>query len=85
GGVVVPGAAGGVRVSPGGPPYGACTAHPARVPRIAPRATAAKRDLMGWMLFEAMLALAALVAAVWWTFRGRVEDDDDPESADRPQ
>jgi hypothetical protein len=40
---------------------------------------------MGWMLFEAMLALAALVAAVWWTFRGRVEDDDDQESADRPQ
>jgi hypothetical protein len=28
---------------------------------------------MGWMLFEAMLALGAMLAVVWWTFRGRAE------------
>jgi len=28
---------------------------------------------MGWILFEALLALAVMVAAAWWTFRGRRE------------
>ena len=28
---------------------------------------------MGWMLFEALLALAVMLAVVWWTFRGRAD------------
>jgi len=32
---------------------------------------------MGWMLFEAMLALGVMLAVVWWTFRGRAERDED--------
>jgi hypothetical protein len=31
---------------------------------------------MGWIVFEAMLALAVMLAAAWWTFRGRSEPDD---------
>jgi hypothetical protein len=35
---------------------------------------------MGWILFEAMLALAVMVAAAWWTLRGRPEvDADEPD------
>jgi hypothetical protein len=30
---------------------------------------------MGWIVFEALLALAVLLALVWWTFRMRREDD----------
>ncbi len=41
---------------------------------------------MGWMLFEAMLALGVMLAVVWWTFRGRAGDDDTAdEPGDRPQ
>jgi hypothetical protein len=44
---------------------------------------------MGWMLFEAMLALAVMLAVVWWTFRGRSDRSDDapdaPEGADERQ
>jgi len=36
---------------------------------------------MGWMVFEAMLALAAVLAIVWWTFRGRSDGDDGEEDA----
>jgi hypothetical protein len=32
---------------------------------------------MGWIVFEAMLALAAMLVAVWWTFRGRTDRDAD--------
>ncbi len=39
---------------------------------------------MGWMLFEAMLALAVMLAVVWWTFRGRADKDDaDADEPDR--
>jgi len=37
---------------------------------------------MGWIVFEALLALGAMLALVWWTFRGRAdtaEDESDPE------
>jgi len=30
---------------------------------------------MGWILFEAMLALTVAMVVVWWTFRGRAEPD----------
>jgi hypothetical protein len=36
---------------------------------------------MGWIVFEAMLALAALLVAVWWTFRGRADSGDDESDA----
>jgi hypothetical protein len=26
---------------------------------------------MGWIVFEALLALAVMLALVWWTLRGR--------------
>ena len=38
---------------------------------------------MGWIVFEALLALAVMLAVVWWTFRGRADsdaDDADPEA-----
>jgi hypothetical protein len=36
---------------------------------------------MGWIVFEAMLALAVVLALVWWTFRGRAEvGTDDPDT-----
>ena len=39
---------------------------------------------MGWIVFEAMLALAAMLLAVWWTFRGRADNaDDDADAEDR--
>jgi len=37
---------------------------------------------MGWMLFEAKLALAVMLAAVWWTFRGRSERSDEAADAE---
>jgi hypothetical protein len=42
---------------------------------------------MGWMLFEAMVALVAMLAVVWWTFRGRAEggEDDADDRADGRQ
>jgi membrane protein implicated in regulation of membrane protease activity len=40
---------------------------------------------MGWIVFEALLALAVMLAVVWWTFRGRAEDaPDDDADADAP-
>jgi hypothetical protein len=44
---------------------------------------------MGWIVFEAMLALCVMLVVVWWTFRGRADDaspdepDQDPPS-DKP-
>jgi len=37
---------------------------------------------MGWIVFEALLALAVMLAVVWWTFRGRA--DDEPDEPDEP-
>ena len=43
---------------------------------------------MGWILFEAMLALAVMLVAAWWTFSGRSEPvdqhDDDGAPAVEP-
>jgi hypothetical protein len=76
----------GVRVSTGALVRGPVDEHAASVPRIAARATTAKRDLMGWIVFEAMLALAVMLAVVWWTFRGRADTtaDDADDPADKP-
>jgi hypothetical protein len=32
---------------------------------------------MGWIVFEALLALAAVLGLVWWTFRMRRERAED--------
>ncbi|MGN6527682.1 MAG: hypothetical protein ACTHL8_14945 [Burkholderiaceae bacterium] len=37
---------------------------------------------MGWIVFEALLALAAGLLVVWWTFRSRREPDE--PAADEP-
>jgi hypothetical protein len=37
---------------------------------------------MGWIVFEALLALGVMLALVWWTFRGRADDSDDEPDAD---
>ncbi len=37
---------------------------------------------MGWIVFEAMLALAAMLVAVWWTFRGRADSVDEESDAE---
>jgi len=37
---------------------------------------------MGWIVFEAMLALTVMLAVVWWTFRGRTTDTADEPPAD---
>jgi hypothetical protein len=37
---------------------------------------------MGWIVFEALLALAALLAVVWWTFRDRADADADDGPAE---
>jgi membrane protein implicated in regulation of membrane protease activity len=39
---------------------------------------------MGWIVFEAMLALAVMLALVWWTFRGRADTDADEPDNDKP-
>ena len=42
---------------------------------------------MGWIVFEALLALAVMLAVVWWTFRGRADSADTPVDeppADKP-
>ena len=41
---------------------------------------------MGWIVFEAMLALCVMLAVVWWTFRGRAhpEADEADKDADKP-
>ena len=39
---------------------------------------------MGWIVFEAMLALTVMLAVVWWTFRGRTTDAADEPPADEP-
>ena len=38
---------------------------------------------MGWIVFEALLALGVLLALVWWTFRGRADSAADEDEADR--
>jgi len=38
---------------------------------------------MGWIVFEAMLALAVMLALVWWTFRGRAETGADDGDNDK--
>ena len=37
---------------------------------------------MGWMLFEALLALGVMLAVVWWTFRSRSERVGDETDAE---
>jgi membrane protein implicated in regulation of membrane protease activity len=37
---------------------------------------------MGWIVFEAVLALAGLLALVWWTFRSRREEPPEPPRDD---
>jgi hypothetical protein len=39
---------------------------------------------MGWILFEAMLALAVMLVVVWWTFRGRADIGADEPDIDKP-
>jgi hypothetical protein len=39
---------------------------------------------MGWILFEAMLALAVMLVVVWWTFRGRADTGSDDAEAEPP-
>jgi len=40
---------------------------------------------MGWIVFEALLALAGVLALVWWTLRIRREAGEDapPDDAER--
>ena len=42
---------------------------------------------MGWIVFEALLALAVMLAVVWWTFRGRADPDagEPDRDPDKPQ
>ncbi len=39
---------------------------------------------MGWIVFEALLALAVMLALVWWTFRGRTDSAADEPDSDAP-
>jgi hypothetical protein len=41
---------------------------------------------MGWIVFEALLALAVMLVVVWWTFRGRRDPGESAADsvADRP-
>jgi hypothetical protein len=39
---------------------------------------------MGWIVFEALLALAVMLALVWWTFRGRADAAGEEDDADAP-
>ncbi len=39
---------------------------------------------MGWIVFEALLALAVMLAVVWWTFRGRADSASDDVDNDAP-
>jgi membrane protein implicated in regulation of membrane protease activity len=39
---------------------------------------------MGWIVFEALLALAVMLALVWWTFRGRADRDGDEPDTESP-
>ncbi len=34
---------------------------------------------MGWILFEALLALTVMLLVVWWTFRSRRREPEEPE------
>ena len=38
---------------------------------------------MGWIVFEALLALAVMLVVVWWTFRGRAESESDEAGPDK--
>jgi hypothetical protein len=39
---------------------------------------------MGWIVFEAMLALAVMLLLVWWTFRGRADSASDRPDGEGP-
>jgi membrane protein implicated in regulation of membrane protease activity len=39
---------------------------------------------MGWIVFEALLALAVMLAVVWWTFRGRADGETDEPNGEGP-
>ena len=39
---------------------------------------------MGWIVFEAMLALALMLAVVWWTLRGRADNEADEPDTEAP-
>ena len=39
---------------------------------------------MGWIVFEAMLALSVMLVVVWWTFRGRTDTADEPPADEPP-
>jgi hypothetical protein len=39
---------------------------------------------MGWIVFEALLALAVMLVVVWWTFRGRADVEADDADSERP-
>ncbi len=39
---------------------------------------------MGWIVFEALLALAVMLALVWWTFRGRADNAADESDSGPP-
>jgi hypothetical protein len=40
---------------------------------------------MGWIIFEALLALTVMMAAAWWTFRGRRDPGEDADAEDDGQ
>ena len=39
---------------------------------------------MGWIVFEALLALAVMLALVWWTMRSRADAAAEEDDADAP-
>ena len=39
---------------------------------------------MGWIVFEALLALCVMLAVVWWTFRGRADSEADEPNGEGP-
>jgi hypothetical protein len=39
---------------------------------------------MGWIVFEAMLALVVMLALVWWTIRGRADNGSEDADSELP-